>query len=56
MNQIRVILSRFSSRSDLLDLAVAEWGLKTLTSAFKIHQVNQLFVQDVEIDRREVTA
>ena len=56
VNQIRLILSRGGTRSECLELAATEWGLKPHSADFYIHEANQQFVQDFDIDRKEVTA
>ena len=52
---IRGILSRGGTRSECLELAATEWGLKARSADFYIH-ANQQIVQDFDIDRREYTA
>ena len=56
MNQIPLILSRGGTRSECLELAATEWGLKPRSADFYIHEANQQIVQDCDIDRKEVTA
>ena len=56
VNQIRLILSRGGTRSECLDLAATEWGLKPRSADFYIHEANQKIVQDFDIDRKEYAA
>lgn len=52
-NIIRGILSRGGTRSECLELAATEWGLKPRSADFYIHEANQKIVQDFDIDRRD---
>ena len=56
VNQIRQILSRGGTRSESLELAATEWGLKPRSADFYIHEANQQIVDDFSIDRKEYTA
>ena len=56
MNAIRQILGRGGTRSECLQLAANEWGLKPRSADFYIHEANQQIVQDFDIDRKEYTA
>ena len=56
VNEIRQILGRGGTRSECLELAATEWGLKTRSADFYIHEANQQIVQDFNIDRKEYTA
>ena len=56
MNQIRQILARGGTRSECLDRAANEWGLKPRSADFYIHEANQQIVEDFDIDRKEYTA
>ena len=56
VNIIRGILSRGGTRSECLELAATEWGLKPRSADFTIHEANQQIVQDFDIDRRDYTA
>ena len=56
MDAISGILSRGDTRSDCLELAATERGLKPRSADFYIHEANQQIVQDFDIDRREYTA
>ena len=56
MNQIPLILSRGGTRSECLELAATEWGLKPRSADFYIREANQQIVQDFDIDRKEYTA
>ena len=53
---IRGILSRGGTRSECLEFAATEWGLKPRSADFYIHEANQQIVQDFDIDRKEYTA
>ena len=56
VNEIRQILSRGGTRSECLELAATEWGLKPRSADFYIHEANQQIVEDFDIDRKEYTA
>ena len=56
VNQIRLIIARGGTRSECLELAATEWGLKPRSADFYIHEANQQIVQDFDIDRKEYTA
>ena len=56
VNQIRQILGRGGTRSECLELAATEWGLKPRSADFYIHELNQQIVQDFDIVRKEFTA
>ena len=56
VNMVRAILSRGGTRSECLELAATEWGLKPRSADFYIHEANQQIVQDFDIDRKEYTA
>ena len=56
VNQIRQILGRGGTRSECLELAATEWGLKPRSADFYIHEANQQIVQDFDVDRKEYTA
>ena len=56
VDAIRRILSRGGTRSECLELAASEWGLKPRSADYYIHEANQQIVQDFAIDRREYTA
>ena len=56
VNEIRQILSRGGTRSECLELAATQWGLKPRSADFYIHEANQQIVEDFDIDRKEYTA
>ena len=56
VNQIRMVLSRGGTRSECLELAANEWGLKPRSADYYIHEANQQIVEDFNIDRKEYTA
>ena len=56
VNQTRLLLARGGTRSECLELAATEWGLKPRSADFYIHEANQQIVQDFDIDRKEYTA
>ena len=56
VDAIRGSPSRGGTRSECLELAATEWGLKPRSADFYIHEANQQIVQDFDIDRREYTA
>ena len=56
VNQIRIVLSRGGTRSECLELAANEWGLKPRSADYYIHEANQQIVEDFNIDRKEYTA
>jgi len=56
VNEIRQILSRGGTRSECLELAATEWGLKPRSADFYIHEANQQIVEDFDVDRKEYTA
>jgi len=56
VNAIRGILSHGVTRSECLELAATEWGLKRRSADFYIHEANQQIVEDFNIDRKEYTA
>ncbi|QNJ06538.1 hypothetical protein SynMEDNS5_01823 [Synechococcus sp. MEDNS5] len=56
VNMVRAILSRGGTRSECLEFAATEWGLKPRSADFYIHEANQQIVQDFDIDRKEYTA
>ena len=56
VNIVRAILSRGGTRSECIELAANEWGLKPRSADFYIHEANQQIVQDFDIDRQDYTA
>ena len=56
VNEIRRILARGGTRSECLELAANEWGLRPRSADFYIHEANQQIVEDFDIDRKEYTA
>ena len=56
VTQIRQILSSGGTRSECLELAASEWGLKPRSADFYIHEANRMIVEDFNIDRKEYTA
>ena len=56
VNEIRQILGRGGTRSECLELAATEWGLKPRSADFYIYEADQQIVQDLDIDRKEYTA
>ena len=56
VNQIRQILGRGGTRSECLELAATEWGLKPRSADFYIQEVNRQIVEDFNVDRKEYTA
>ena len=56
VHQIRLILARGGIRSECLELAATEWGLRPRSADFYIHEANQQIVEDFNIDRKEYTA
>ncbi|QNI46108.1 hypothetical protein SynRCC2555_02331 [Synechococcus sp. WH 8101] len=53
---VRAILSRSGTRSECLELAATEWGLKPRSADFYINEANQQIFQDFDIDRKEYIA
>jgi len=56
VTQIRLILSRGGTRSECLELAANEWGLKPRSADFYIHEANRMIVEDFNINRQDYTA
>jgi len=56
VNQIRMVLSHGGTRSECLEIAANEWGLKPRSADHYIHEANQQIVEDFNIDRKEYTA
>ena len=56
VTQIRHLISRGGTRSECLELAASEWGLKPRSADFYIHEANRMIVEDFHIDRKEYTA
>ena len=44
------------TRADCLAVAANDWGLKTRSADFYIHEANQQIIEDFNIDRKEYTA
>ena len=56
VNQIRLLLARGGTRSECLELAATEWGLKPRSAGFYIHEANQQIIEDFDTERKEYTA
>ena len=50
VNQIRQILARGGTRSECLELAATEWGLKPRSADFYIHEANHQIAEDFFCD------